>query len=76
MDKSGYDVALTKGTVPSNDVPVLLIVRLPAHASYEKLNGTLYRMPFYLVKAQTFFVKLNKAQPHCIEQIHEILRNG
>ena len=39
-------------------------------------NGALYGTPFYLVKTQTFFVKLNKAQPHCIEQIHEILRNG
>ena len=57
-------------------VPQLSIVRLPAHASYEKLNGTLYGMPFYLVKTQTLFVKLNKAQPRCIEQIHEILRNG
>ncbi len=39
-------------------------------------NGVLYGMPFYLVKTQTFLVKLNKTQPRCIEQIHEILRNG
>ena len=58
-------------------VPQLSIVRLPAHASYlQKLNGALYGTPFYLVKTQTFFVKLNKVQPRCIEQIHEILRNG
>ena len=65
-----------KGPDPSYDEPGLFIVRLPAHASYEKLNGALYGMPFYLVKTQTFFVKLNKAQPRYIEQIHEILRNG